>query len=68
MQSLLYYGHAMPLCIEPLKTGRAGDKTDIVLREFQKANGLTADGKVGPKTWSLLSKHLNLEQATSKAR
>lgn len=38
--------------------GKAGPKTKKAVEEFQKANGLKADGKVGPKTWGLLSKHL----------
>jgi len=39
--------------------GKAGPKTKKAIEEFQKANGLVADGKVGRKTWALLSKHLN---------
>ncbi len=38
--------------------GKIGAKTKQAIAEFQKANGLTGDGKVGPKTWSILSKHL----------
>lgn len=48
--------------------GKLGSKTKKAIAEFQKANGLTADGKVGPKTWSALSKSLNLEKASSKSR
>lgn len=45
--------------------GKIGAKTKKAITEFQKANGLTGDGKVGPKTWSLLSKHLAQPQASS---
>ncbi len=38
--------------------GKIGAKTKKAIAEFQKANGLTPDGKVGPKTWSVLSKYL----------
>lgn len=38
--------------------GKIGPMTKEAVEEFQKANNLEADGKVGPKTWSLLSKHL----------
>ncbi len=34
--------------------GKIGTQTKKAIRDFQKANNLTADGKVGPKTWSLL--------------
>jgi peptidoglycan hydrolase-like protein with peptidoglycan-binding domain len=36
--------------------GKLGKQTRKAIRDFQKANGLTADGKVGPKTWSELAK------------
>ncbi|MFA5144665.1 MAG: peptidoglycan-binding domain-containing protein [Candidatus Omnitrophota bacterium] len=38
--------------------GKIGPGTKKAVEEFQKDNGLKVDGKVGPKTWSLLSKHL----------
>jgi len=31
--------------------------TRKAIKEFQKTNGLKADGSVGPKTWELLSKY-----------
>lgn len=37
--------------------GIKGGGTRKAIREFQRANGLTPDGVVGPKTWELLSKH-----------
>ena len=37
--------------------GVKGKSTKKAIKEFQKANGLKADGKVGPKTWELLSKY-----------
>ena len=40
--------------------GKIGPGTKKAIEEFQKANGLTPDGKVGPKTWALLSTFLNL--------
>lgn len=48
--------------------GKIGAKTKKAITEFQKANGLTADGKVGPKTWNIMSKYLNQEPAAPKAR
>ncbi len=47
--------------------GKIGLKTKKAISEFQKANGLIADGKIGPKTWGVLSGHLNPEPAP-KAR
>lgn len=47
--------------------GKAGPMTKKAIEEFQKANSLTADGKVGPKTWALLSKSLNVEPAKEAA-
>ncbi|MDP1853958.1 MAG: peptidoglycan-binding domain-containing protein [Candidatus Omnitrophota bacterium] len=45
--------------------GNIGPKTKKAIEDFQAANGLSADGKVGPKTWALLSKHLNPEPVTA---
>lgn len=39
--------------------GKKGPLTKKAIVEFQKAKGLTADGKVGPKTWGMLSAYLN---------
>jgi peptidoglycan hydrolase-like protein with peptidoglycan-binding domain len=39
--------------------GDIGPKTKAAIEEFQKANGLTADGNVGSKTWTALTSHLN---------
>lgn len=39
--------------------GKTGPLTKKATEEFQKSKGLEADGKVGPKTWSILSAYLN---------
>lgn len=39
--------------------GKSGPLTKKAIEEFQKANGLEVDGKVGPKTWAVLSTYLN---------
>ncbi|OGW74622.1 MAG: hypothetical protein A2Z72_06140 [Omnitrophica bacterium RBG_13_46_9] len=38
--------------------GKIGKRTKKAIREFQNANGLTADGVVGKKTWLVLSGYL----------
>jgi peptidoglycan hydrolase-like protein with peptidoglycan-binding domain len=38
--------------------GRIGKKTKDAIKEFQKANGLKADGKVGKQTWAKMLKYL----------
>ncbi len=38
--------------------GNIGFLTRKAIREFQAENNLVVDGKVGPKTWSVLSKYL----------
>ena len=38
--------------------GKMGQQTKTAVRDFQTANGLQADGKVGPKTWSKLETYL----------
>lgn len=40
--------------------GKMGSKTRRAIREFQASNGLKEDGKVGPKTWELLCKAVDL--------
>lgn len=47
--------------------GKIGPMTKKAIEEFQKANGLQADAKVGPKTWAVLSSYLNPSQTTPKA-
>ena len=37
--------------------GVKGPMTKKAIKEFQKANGLEADGVVGKKTWEILSKY-----------
>lgn len=39
--------------------GKIGKGTKKAVVDFQKANGLTADGVVGKKTWTKLSKYLD---------
>ncbi|MFA5200112.1 MAG: peptidoglycan-binding domain-containing protein [Candidatus Omnitrophota bacterium] len=39
--------------------GKIGKNTRQAIKDFQKANDLTADGKVGKKTWSVLKEYLD---------
>jgi len=39
--------------------GKVGPMTKKAIEAFQKANGIKADGKVGPRTWAVLSSHLS---------
>jgi len=48
--------------------GKIGSMTKKAIEAFQKANNLKADGKVGPKTWGLLSKYLNPQPALKKKK
>jgi len=38
--------------------GKIGKQTRVSIKEFQKANGLTADGVVGKQTWLKLKQYL----------
>lgn len=38
--------------------GKIGPKTKKAIKDFQAANGLNADGKVGAKTWAKLSAYI----------
>jgi hypothetical protein len=46
--------------------GKIGPKSKKAIAEFQKANGLKTDGKVGSMTWEALSKYLNAAPAETK--
>ena len=41
--------------------GKMGPKTKQAIKDFQRANELVEDGKVGSKTWAKLSTHLSTE-------
>jgi len=43
--------------------GKIGPMSKKAIKEFQKVNGLEVDGKVGPKTWGVLEKHLFIESS-----
>ncbi|MBM3246648.1 MAG: peptidoglycan-binding protein, partial [Candidatus Omnitrophica bacterium] len=44
--------------------GKIGPMTKKAIEEFQKANGLKADGKIGPKTWAVLGTYLNVPSSS----
>lgn len=46
--------------------GIRGKMTEQAVKDFQNANGLDADGKVGPKTWAVLSQQLIVEPVLKK--
>ncbi|MFA5410986.1 MAG: peptidoglycan-binding protein [Candidatus Omnitrophota bacterium] len=51
--------------------GKSGPVTKKAIKEFQAANNLQVDGKVGPKTWAVLGTYLNtvpVEAATQPKR
>ncbi len=43
--------------------GVKGSGTKRAIKEFQAANGLKADGVVGPRTWEILSKYASASDA-----
>lgn len=43
--------------------GRMGQRTRTAVRDFQVAQGLEPDGKVGPRTWSKLESFLKQESS-----
>ncbi|MBP7216722.1 MAG: peptidoglycan-binding protein [Candidatus Omnitrophica bacterium] len=44
--------------------GKAGPMTKKAIEEFQKANSLQPDGKVGPKTWAALGRYVTASEST----
>jgi murein L,D-transpeptidase YcbB/YkuD len=48
--------------------GKVGSMTKKAIEDFQRANGLQADGKVGPKTWGVLAKFLNPAPPSGKVQ
>jgi peptidoglycan hydrolase-like protein with peptidoglycan-binding domain len=48
--------------------GKIGRITKKAIEDFQEANGLGVDGKVGLKTWSILSKYLTIQAAPVKKK
>jgi type IV secretory pathway VirB10-like protein len=48
--------------------GKIGSMTRKAIEAFQKANNLQADGKVGPKTWAVMSQYLKPPAATTPAK
>lgn len=47
--------------------GVKGKGTRKAIKDFQRANGLKADGVVGRRTWDLLSNHLSAAPANAAA-
>ena len=47
--------------------GRMGARTRTAIRDFQIANGLEPDGKVGPRTWNKLEAHLTSAAAPASS-
>ena len=45
--------------------GKLGPRTKAAVRDFQQANGLTPDGKVGSRTWAKLEPYLKTAKAAT---
>ncbi|RJP29630.1 MAG: peptidoglycan-binding protein [Candidatus Omnitrophota bacterium] len=43
--------------------GKSGPMTKKAIKDFQAANNLQVDGKVGPKTWAVLANYLKSPQS-----
>ena len=48
--------------------GKMGRMTQKAIRQFQEAQGLSVDGKVGPKTWAKLEPYLRQTDTTATAQ
>ncbi|MBU1998586.1 MAG: peptidoglycan-binding domain-containing protein [Candidatus Omnitrophota bacterium] len=48
--------------------GKIGPISKKAIEDFQKANGLIVDGKVGPKTWGVLGKYLKERPSQQSGR
>ncbi len=48
--------------------GKMGRMTSKAIRDFQEAQGLSVDGKVGPKTWAKLEAYLHNATTTSASQ
>jgi peptidoglycan hydrolase-like protein with peptidoglycan-binding domain len=46
--------------------GKIGPKSKKAIEDFQSANGLKVDGKVGAKTWEVLGKYLSVASNIDK--
>jgi hypothetical protein len=59
-QALVELGHKLPISVKPDGTadGKYGGETDTAVRDYQKKNGLTADGVAGRDTLTAMDKEL----------
>jgi peptidoglycan hydrolase-like protein with peptidoglycan-binding domain len=48
--------------------GKLGRMSRKAIEDFQEANGLAVDGKVGPKTWSALGRYITAEPVSTKKK